>query len=725
VESSSDAIVSFDLDRKILSWNPAAEQMFGYTAAEALGRPLELFVPPGLEAEPTAILERVWRGEHVNQYDTLRLHKNGTPVEVTLTVSPIKNDRGEVVAATTIVQDIRQRKRTERALRESEERYRELVEQVRDHAIFSTDPQGIITTWNEGCQKLLGYAQGEFIGMDFCHLFTPEDRQADIPLQELQTAARQGSCSDDRWMVRKGGERFWASGTTNAVREPSGKLSGFTKVMRDLTAQMQAETALRQSQERLALTLEAGGLGIWDSDLLRRRTYWSPEQERLFGLEPGGFDGHFSSRLHPEDRRRVLLRLREALEGGGNYQDEYRVVWPDGTVRWLAARGRVYRDQEGRAVRILGVNFDITERRRAESALQESEERFRAMADSTPVMIWVTDPKGRVEFVNRAYTEFFGVSAEHVRQNGWQPLVHPEDQEGYTRPFLECLRERRTFWGQARVRHRSGAWRWVASYAAPRFSASGEFLGMVGSSPDISEIKEAEERLREAVETQRRFVADASHELRAPLASVLGNLELLRRYPDMPEEDHQLALHDAYSEARRMSRLVHDLLALARGDGGLRLRWQTVQLDTLLAEAIRQTSALSQEHHFVPALEPVSLEGDPDRLKELLLILLDNALKYTPPGGTIRLELKQTERHAELRVSDTGIGIAPEDLPHVFERFYRADRARVRIHDPGDPGGTGLGLSIAKQIVEAHQGKIGLESQLSRGTTVWVLLPLS
>ncbi|HEU4741768.1 MAG TPA: ATP-binding protein, partial [Meiothermus sp.] len=220
-------------------------------------------------------------------------------------------------------------------------------------------------------------------------------------------------------------------------------------------------------------------------------------------------------------------------------------------------------------------------------------------------------------------------------------------------------------------------------------------------------------------------VADASHELRAPLASVLGNLELLRRYPDMPEEDRQLALHDAYSEARRMSRLVHDLLALARGDGGLHLRWQTVRLDTLLAEAIRQTSALSQEHHFVPALEPVALEGDPDRLKELLLILLDNALKYTPPGGTIRLELKQTERHAELRVSDTGIGIAPEDLPHVFERFYRADRARVRIHDPGDPGGTGLGLSIAKQIVEAHQGKIGLESQLGRGTTVWVLLPLS
>ena len=619
-----------------------------------------------------------------------------------------------------------ERAKAEQALRQSEERYRELVAQVKDYAIFSTDPRGFITTWNEGCRQVLGYEPEAFIGMHFGALFPPEDRQMGVPEQELESAARLGACNDDRWMLHRNGERFWANGTTNAVRESSGKLTGFTKVMRDLTERVQAEATLRQSQERLALTLQAGGLGIWDSDLVSRRTYWSPEQERLFGLEPGRFDGHFSKRLHPEDRRRVLLRLAAALEGGSEYIDEYRVVWPDGTVRWLAARGRVYRDPDGRAVRILGVNYDITERRQAEAALKESEERFRVMGDHSPLMIWVTDQEGRVEYINRAYQEFFGVSTERVQRDGWPPLVHPDDQQGYTQAFLECLRERRTFWGQARVRHRSGEWRWVASYAAPRFSASGEFLGMVGSSPDISEIKQAEEQLKELVESQRRFVADASHELRAPLASVLGNLELLHRYPDMPQEDRDLALQDAYSEASRMSRLVHDLLALARGDEGLRLRHETVRLDTLLAEALRQARLLNGGHRLERTLEPLTVRGDPDRLKELFLILLDNALKYTPPGGIIRLELTAKDppgekTYAEVRVGDSGVGITPEDLPYVFERFYRADKARVRRRDPG---GSGLGLSIAKQIVQAHHGEIRLESSPSKGTTVIVHLPI-
>ena len=225
--------------------------------------------------------------------------------------------------------------------------------------------------------------------------------------------------------------------------------------------------------------------------------------------------------------------------------------------------------------------------------------------------------------------------------------------------------------------------------------------------------------LHGAVEAQRRFVADASHELRAPLTAIQGNLELLRRYPGMPEGDHEEALIGAEREAARLGRLVADLLALARSDAGVPMRRERVELDELALEALREARHMSSGLTLeVGALEPLALEGDRDGLKQLLLILLDNAVQYTPPGGRVRLEVRRSTDLAELTVSDTGVGIGPEHLGRVFERFYRADPAR------GRRGGSGLGLAIAEAIVNGHGGRIRLESRVGTGTTARVELPL-
>ncbi|WP_027882628.1 sensor histidine kinase [Meiothermus rufus] len=226
------------------------------------------------------------------------------------------------------------------------------------------------------------------------------------------------------------------------------------------------------------------------------------------------------------------------------------------------------------------------------------------------------------------------------------------------------------------------------------------------------------ENLAKASEAQKRFVADASHELRAPLAAIQGNLELLRRYPQMPEADRQVALGEAEREALRLSRLVADLLLLAKGDAGLPLRPTRVRLDEVVEEALRDADWRVEGHRLEAQLQPVWVRGDRDYLKQLVLNLLENALKYTPAGGWVRLELKQQGDRVLFQVQDSGIGIAPEDLPFVFDRFYRADKARRR-----DPGGSGLGLSIARWIVEQHRGSIQIQSQPAQGTTVRVVLP--
>jgi signal transduction histidine kinase len=228
-------------------------------------------------------------------------------------------------------------------------------------------------------------------------------------------------------------------------------------------------------------------------------------------------------------------------------------------------------------------------------------------------------------------------------------------------------------------------------------------------------------------EAQRRFVSDAAHELRAPLTAIRGNLELLLRFPNVSNDERLEMLTDAEREAARLSRLITDLLAVARGDAAQHIEFTPQRLDKLIAESLRVTQHLTTQHQLeCGELPPVTVMGNNDRLKQLLLVLLENAIKYSGEGKAIRVLLEITNQNSQdqkavVKITDQGLGISPQDLKQVFERFYRVDRSRT----PGrDPGGTGLGLSIAKLIAEAHGGSVWLESELGSGTTAIVSLPI-
>jgi signal transduction histidine kinase len=288
---------------------------------------------------------------------------------------------------------------------------------------------------------------------------------------------------------------------------------------------------------------------------------------------------------------------------------------------------------------------------------------------------------------------------------------------------------------------------------AQRISASRDFSQRVPSKSLIGRdelatlattFNEMLANLEESYQRQQRFVADASHELRAPITSIRCNLDLLAKAPDLPPEEAQAALNDARAEADRMGRLVNDLLTLAHSDAtatqepkvnGYRKsvsdeQTQLVDLDSLLLEVFRLYRPLSENGSddrrqqgprvLLQDITPVKVYGYADQLKQVLVALLDNAFKYTPYEGSVTLSLTTDERFAVVKVSDTGIGILPEDLPHIFERFYRADPARSR-----DRGGSGLGLTIAQSIVEEHEGSIEVESTPGKGSTFTLKLPVA
>jgi PAS domain S-box-containing protein len=998
-------------DYRFLEVNPMFEQQTGLK--DALGNTARELVPR-LEPHWFKIYGKVARtGESVRFVDESRA-MDGRWFEVY--ASRVGDENSRKVAV--VFNNVTERKRAELALRGSEEKLRMILESASEYAIFSLDLAGRVTTWNTGATKILGYEEADILGQSNSLLFTPEDRQKNIPRKEMQTALETGRAADDRWHVRKDGSRFWATGVMMPLRDGAGVLQGFLKIMRDRTRERSADEALAQSEARLSLTVQAGNLGIWDSDLLKKQTYWSAEQEKLFGLAPGEFDGGFSKHVHPEDRTRVLRKIAEVKATGETYQDEFRVLLPDGKVRWLAGRGQVLRNAQGEAVRLIGVNFDITERKQRElnsKFLLELNAKVRSLsaaadiekaviealgsylgltncnisyvdeaANKLEVRYNYTSGKTKLEgtytltdFVSPVFIRYYrageGVLIPDVQQDSrtkpylgaisrldlrallvvpylkegrwvaslnlscntardwrkdeqelaetvaaqfipaieraqsdetaallaerfrlteisaksflyewdlpsnqvwrsqglkavtgfapeevpgeaqwWNARIHPEDFDRVQASGSTALARGGNYSTEYRVRHKDGhylylwdrgrvsldgegnavkllgtstdvtaqkglelqlaetaarldatiaflplgfcllskdyryirinsvlasinglsveahlgqkvsdilpfVWKmiepilrqiettgkpvlnmevkhpreertWLVSYY-PVPDVDGGLLGFGAVALEITErqqalqaLRESNVKLRDLTKRQQRFVADAAHELRAPLTSIRGNLDLLTRYQGIPEDEQQEMLQDLHQESVRLSRLVEDLLELARSDSGLKMNLQTVNLSTILLEAWDQIQQFDTRHTFeLTELDQVFITGDADRLKQLALIFLENATKYTPEGGTISLGLTKGENAATFHVQDTGIGIAPEDLEHVFERFYRADKARTRA---GDPGGTGLGLSIAEWIVTGHKGKVWLESDLGKGTTVFVELPL-
>ncbi len=232
-------------------------------------------------------------------------------------------------------------------------------------------------------------------------------------------------------------------------------------------------------------------------------------------------------------------------------------------------------------------------------------------------------------------------------------------------------------------------------------------------------------RIEELFRAQQRFVADISHELRSPLTAIRGNLDLLRRVSVNDQPEREQALADIDSESARMQRLVNDLLFLAQADTGLSLRKETVELDTIFLEVYRHARMTAKSALVALGGEDqAQIIGDADRIKQMLLNLAENAIKYTPSGGTVTLALERDAEWVRLSIADTGQGLAPEDLPKIFERFYRVDAARTHDAAPDSGGGAGLGLSIAKSIAEAHDGRIQVESEVGKGSKFTVWLPL-
>ncbi len=466
----------------------------------------------------------------------------------------------------------------------------------------------------------------------------------------------------------------------------------------------------------------AGRVGLWRLDLASGSIDCTPRCKENLGFGPDKklhLDDVFNA-MHPDDRERSGAIVQHAIETRGEYHSIYRVVWPDGSIHHIDSRGRVGEGQ------ITGTTMDITEQRTLEEQLSRESSRIRMITTHVAEALWFMDAAGRVTFMNPAAEEMFGWSMEEIRGRVLHDVLHYKRADGTPYPITECaasetirdgapVRNREDLWI-----HRSGRFVPVSSSATP-IVENGVVRGAVVSAHDITDRKAIEDALRESSRAKDDFLATVSHELRTPMTAILGWTGFLRMC-GVPEE-LQTAIEQIDSSAKAQASIVDDLIDTSRiVTGKLRLQLDDVDVADVLDEAIGTIKPTAEEKHIAltcsTTCQGVHVRADRSRIRQVLWNLLSNAIKFTPEHGAVAVSASVQGDEVVIAVSDTGVGIAPEFLSRVFERFAQ-EASSARYHS-----GLGLGLAIVKQLVEMHGGRVSASSDgPGHGATFTVALP--
>lgn len=618
---------------------------------------------------------------------------------------------------------------------------------------------GRTLVYNSAYTTVLGSKHPAALGRDFLEVWG-EIRGELEPLVERTYGGDAVHMDDIHLVLQRNGhpEDTHFSFFFSPVRNGDGAVQGFFCACNETTTQVEAERAAAAAAERVQLALDAGaiiGTWVWDvpndhfiADARFARSFGLSEQQCRAGLRLE----QVMESIHPDDIPRVQQAVSAAMARGGPYRCEYRVRQHDGDWHWIEANGRVEMDAAGAPVRFPGVLLDIGERRRAEAERDQANALLRTFFEAVPGVVYAKDREGRLLMGNRGTSELLGLppeayvgrtDAELLSDQAQAARVMANDRRIMESGAMEQLEEE--------VHVAGGRPAWWHSTKMPLRDASGAVIGLIGSSVDITERKrQQEENARLYLEAQRaavertqlleseraargeaerasrvkdEFLATLSHELRTPLSAILGWVHVLRRKA-AGDPSLQKGVDVIERSARAQTQLIEDLLDMSRitsGKMALDLRpLAPLEFVEAAVETLRPGAAVAGVVIDVLADEEVpTVMADPTRLQQVVWNLLTNAVKFSPRGGTVTVRLRSDAGWARIEVRDTGVGIKPEFLPHVFERFRQADGSTTRRF-----GGLGLGLAIVRNLVELHGGTIRADSEgEGRGACFTVRLP--
>ncbi|MBD2325723.1 PAS domain S-box protein [Alkalinema sp. FACHB-956] len=643
-----------------------------------------------------------------------------------------------------IVVDVTDRKCIETQLAQSRQKYYSLIQSV-NGIVWEYDLQTDRFIFvSHKAEEILGYSISAWLNEpNFWRNHVYEADLEKVEQQFNQAICAQQNCEMEYRMIAADGSLVWVYDVSSLNLDENGELTRSSGVLIDIRDRKQAEQALQALAERLDFALEGANIGIWEWSATSNRLIWDSRMFALYGIQPEEFSGQYEdwfNRVHPDDRAYVQQAEQESLQGTRDPLTEFRITWPDGTVRFIESRAFKHRNNQGEVIKAVGLNLDITDRKKAEQALQASQHFIQKIADASPNILFIYDlQESRNIYVNHAITPILGYTEEQIQVLGttlFTRLMHPEDRErlpSYIAQLYEMQDgEIREF--EYRMRHSNGEWRWLHSRDSV-FSRDdqGRLKQTIGTAQDITDRKQAEiqlqhtnEELLRATRLKDEFLANMSHELRTPLNAILGMSEALQEQIFGTLNDRQLrSLKTIENSGHHLLALINDILDVAKIESGqVTLEYQSTNIKLLCQSSLTFIKQQAFKKNIQIDLQlPDQLPQlwvDERRIRQVLINLLTNAVKFTPDNGQITLMVNAPIDASTIEISiiDTGIGIAPEHQSKLFQPFIQIDSALNRQYS-----GTGLGLALVKQIAELHGGEVRLTSEVGVGSCFTIELP--
>lgn len=756
------------------SWNHGAQRIGGYRAPEIIGSSVARLLPADEIEKGTleALLEEAERTGGAD-YEGWLVRKSGTIFWGRMTFGAAEDDRDELCGFSTVLRELSARKVKEDQLRANEEHFRLLVDSVQDYAIFMLSTDGRVASWNRGAQRLNGSRTHEVLGAHASRFFPEEESAKGTPAALIERATIEGHATYEGWLLRRNGQSFWGMMHLDAIEDPNGRLRGFSNVARDLTAQKRAEEALRESEERLRLLIDSvHDYAVFMVSVQRTVTSWNSGAERLEGYRADEIIGAPLTRLFPPEEVELgtLDRLFERAADETRAEYEGWLVRKDGTRFWGNVTMSAVWNGEGDLRGFSNVARDLTDRVRGERAQVFLAEAGQALAGSL-------DYRTTLDKVARlALRQLADCCIIAIERGTDIDLVAVAHQDAETQRELEKLvpelgNDAPVLSGVAAAMHTresqlhpdvdGTAWlgskhaeeaRWsphqlgVRSCMVTPMLVRGHAFGAIaflsssaGRRYDERDVRLAEELARRAalavenarlyeeaqcaIRTREEVLAIVSHDLRGPLSTIALSARQYLSGDHPVERPVESTFERIARSAQRMTHMIGDLLDFSSIQAShLTLSPTDCEARQLVRDALEIYAPLAAEKQITLVDGASNVEArlhcDPNRIVQVLANLLGNALKFTERGGAVKLESETGEdgRVITFSVTDSGPGIAPDDLPHIFDRYWQAKR-RSRE-------GVGLGLAIAKGLVEAHGGTITARSTLGAGSTFSFTLPL-
>jgi PAS domain S-box-containing protein len=725
IDNLPDLIYVKDTSSRYLLRNVTGADLLGLAHADEMLGKSDFDFFPADEAqkfynEEQAIIQS---GQPLVDQETFVSYTTGYENWFLVTKVPLRDQDGKITGLVGINRDITDRKRAEQALAEERNLLRTLIDNLPDY-VYVKDTEGRWLLRNAtGIEEVFGLASpDELIGKTDFDFFPQELARRYYDEEQAIIKSGQPIMNRETRVTLVGGEAGWLSYTKVPLRDTQGKIVGLVGTTRNITDHKQIEETLAQERNLLRTLVDALPDYVYVKDTEGRFLL-----RNISGIERLGINsldeiiGKTDFDFFPREVSEELYAEEQAIIQTGQpiVNQELLITEPDGSRRWLQYTKAPLRDNQGEVIGIVGVSHDINERKQAEQALRQAHDQLEYERAQLEVILdsigegVIYDEKHQTRYINQSLTRLTGYSIEE-----WSGALHPlksadvteEEFEAFNQTIFESVENEGIWRGETRLQRKDGSTFDAGLTCTAVTGAAGQVIGAVTIIRDISQEKALQEQ-------KSRFVANASHELRTPIANLKTRLYLLRKQPE--KTDYHLEVMDEVTA--RMQRLVEDMLDVSRFERGLiPLQQQDVLLQDLISGVIRVQQAEAERKHIqlvsdFPA-ESLHIFADPERIIQVITNLVVNAINYTPEGGQVFVRVYRDNGDATIDVQDTGMGIAADQIHQVFQPFFRASQ--------GISGGTGLGLTIAREIMELHGGEIGLESEIGQGACFRVKLAL-